>query len=298
MRPVTIEGKQPDERSEARMVQVQTISPNYFHTMHIPRRDGREFSERDSAESLPVAVISDCLVRRHFHGENPVGRRLKLGPPGSKEPWLTVVGVVADVRQHWITRDPVPTVYVPYRQSPPSFSSVVLRKDHDPMLLVPAVRAQIESVDPSQPIYAVKPLERVISESTIGLAYVAAMMGVFGVIALVLASVGIYGVMAFSVAERAHEISVRMALGAGQREIMRMVLVRGALLTGVGVAAGLPLALLLAHVLASLLFGVSASDAAIFGGLTFTLAAISLLACYIPVRRAARISPITALRTE
>jgi putative ABC transport system permease protein len=166
------------------------------------------------------------------------------------------------------------------------------------MLLVPAVKAQVASVDPSQPIYAVKPLERVISESTIGLAYVAAMMGVFGAIALVLASVGIYGMMAFSVAERRHEIGVRMALGAGEREIMRMVLARGALLTGMGVVAGLPLALLLAHVLASLLFGVSASDAAIFGGLTFTLVAIALLACYIPGRRALRISPTTALRAQ
>lgn len=298
MRTVTIEGRQADDLSEANTVQVQTISSNYFRTMHIPRRDGRELSDRDGMDSPRAAVVSEALVRRYYPGASPIGRRLKLGSSGSSEPWLTIVGVVADVKQHWITRDPVPMVYVPYRQAPLSFSSIVLRTDHDPIQFVPGVKAQIAAVDPSQPIYEVKPLDRVIAESTIGLAYVAVSMAVLGAIALILSSVGIYAVMAFTVTERTHEIGVRMALGAGQSDIMRMVLGRGALLTGLGLGTGLPAALLLAHVLTSLLFGVSASDAPTFGALSVMLAAIALLACYIPGRRAARISPIRALRTE
>lgn len=178
-----------------------------------------------------------------------------------------------------------------------AFAAIALRTAPNPMQVVPSVKAQIAAVDPNQPVYDIKTLERVIAKSTIGLAHLAVVMAILGGIALILSSVGIYGVMAFSVTKRTHEIGVRVALGAGRREIMRIVLIRGAFLTGAGLAVGLPVALLLAHVLPSVIFGVSATDAATFIVLTVALGAIALLACHVPARRAMGISPITALRT-
>jgi putative ABC transport system permease protein len=276
----------------------ESINPEYFRMMKIPLLKGRELSDQDGDKAPPVAVVSESFVRRYFPGENPLGKHIKEEEHDSKPPWLTIVGIVGDIKYNPWEREEDPPLYVSYRQVPWSFSGIALRTDGDPMKFGAAVRSRIASVDPDQPIFDVLPLDKVISNEILGLSYVAVMLTVMGVMALVLASIGVYGVMAFSVTERTHEIGVRMALGAQQRDVLRLVLTRGVLLTLLGLVIGLPVAFMLARLLASVIFGVSATDLVIFCGGTAVMTAIALLACYVPARRAMQVDPMVALRYE
>jgi putative ABC transport system permease protein len=292
------EGRPATDRGEVRNAIVQTISPNYFGLMQIALRDGREIADTDADGTLPVAVISRSLARRYFPNEKPLGKKLKVGQPDNTSPWLTIVGMVDDVHYSWIDKDDVPTIYRSYRQSPPYYSSLVLRTGNHPLSLVPAVRSQVAAVNPDLALFNINPLDRVISDSVVGIAYVAVMMGILGIIALVLASVGVYGVMSYAVSERTNEIGIRMAMGATANDIQRMVLGKGALLTLIGMGIGLPVAFALANALSSLLFGVKAADPVAFIVLPLVLAAVATLASYLPARRAVHVDPITALRYE
>lgn len=298
LRNFAIEGRAPAERGEIVTSIVETVSPNYFSLMNIGLRDGRELTDSDGADALPVAVISRSLVARYFAGQNPLGKKIKIGKVDDDGAWLTVVGIVDDVHYSWIDKHELPTIYQTYRQSPPYRASLVLRTGGDPVSFVPAVRSEIAAVDPNLPLSEVMPFDKVIMNSIVGIAYVAAMMAILGLIALVLASVGIYGVMSYSVGERTHEIGVRMAMGATSRDVQRLILGNGMYLTIVGMIIGLPLALGLAYALSSLLFGVKVTDPFVLVGLPLLLAIVATLACYFPARRAVRMDPLTALRYE
>jgi putative ABC transport system permease protein len=293
----SIENRPLEKREEARSAIMETISPNYFALMNIGLRDGRVFTDSDADDTQPVAVISGSLARRYFPAENPLGKKVRVGDDDSN-PWMTVVGVVDDVHYNWIQKNDVPTLYRPYRQNPPHYTTVVLRTDGDPLAFVSAVRSKFAAIDSELPIYEVKSLDVVINESIVGIAYVAAMMAAIGVIALVLACVGVYGVMSYSVSERTHEMGIRMAMGATAAAIHRLVIGNGMLLTMIGIAIGLPLAFGLARALSSLLFAVSAADPFAFIGLPLILASVAALASYLPARRAVRVDPLTALRYE
>jgi putative ABC transport system permease protein len=294
----SIEGRPLSRRGELRDAIIETTSSNYFQLLNIGLRQGRFLNDADGAESAPVAVISESLARRYFSGEDPLGKHIKVGGMDSERPWMTIVGVVTDLHYSWINKEVVPTIYGPIRQAPPYYTTIVLRSPRDPLQLISPVREQIAAIDPDLPLYNIKPMDKVITESIVGIAYVAAMMAVLGVIALVLASVGVFGVMSYSVSERAHEIGIRMSMGAQTSDILRMVLRSGMTLTVLGLAIGLPVAFALARALASLLFGVEAADPFSFIGLPLLLAGVAALACYLPARRAARLDPLKALRYE
>jgi putative ABC transport system permease protein len=294
----SIQGRPLDKRGEMRNAIIQTMSPNFFQLLNIALRQGRLLDDTDGAEAPPVTVISESLARRYFPGENPLGQHIKVGTTNSERAWMTIVGVVDDVHYSWIEKQDVPTIYGPFRQAPPYYTTIMLRTSGDPLQFVPAVREQIAALDPDLPLYNIKPMDRLITESIIGIAYVAAMTAVLGGIALVLASVGVFGVMSYSVSERAHEIGIRMSLGAQTTDILRMVLRSGMTLTVLGLAIGLPIAFALARALAALLFGVDAADPFSFIGLPLILASVAALACYLPARRAARLDPLRALRYE
>ncbi len=297
-RAFSVEGRPATDRGEMRNAIVQTISSNYFGLMQIALREGREIANTDADGTLPVAVISRSLARRYFPDEKPLGKKLRVGPADDSSAWLTIVGIVDDVHYSWIDKNDVPTIYRSYRQSPPYYASLVLRTGEEPLSFVPAARSQVAAVDPDLSLFNIKALDKVISDSVVGIAYVAVMMGLLGIIALVLAAVGVYGVMSNAVSERTNEIGIRMAMGATANDIQKLVLGKGALLTLIGTGIGLPVAFLLANALSSLLFGVKAADPVAFIVLPLVLAAVATLASYLPARRAVRVDPITALRYE
>ena len=295
--PFSIASQPPTDAGVQRLAVIKDISPNYFATMGAPLVEGRAFSDFDGPDSAPVALVSERLTKLYWPDKSAVGRSIKVGEQPS-EPWLTIVGVVGDIKYNWSASSPEPVIYRPYRQSPQHYVAFGLRAVGDPDSLVSAVRLAVARVSSDQPIFNVETLDRVIHDNTLPIAYVAVMMAVAGALALLLASIGVYGVMAYSVAERTHEIGVRIVAGARPAEVMRLVLGRGSRLMLLGFAFGLPSAFGLARLEANLLAGISAKDFWTFSWVSALLGVVSLLACYIPARRAMRVDPIVALRYE
>jgi len=274
------------------------IDPEYFRLLHVSILEGRAFGAQDSADAAPVAIISEKLAKRFWPGGGALQHRIKLGDAKSTEPWATIVGVVPEVTYNPWAHEPPPTIYIPFRQHPLSNAFVQVRSGSDPKGLVPLIRSAVSGVDPEQPIFDVFSLQRVISNQILGLSYVAVLMAVTGLMALGLSAVGVSGLMAYSVAQRVHEIGVRMALGAKPADVLRLFVQHGLKLLLLGICIGLPLSVGLARLLSNLLFGVQSTDLASFFGGALLLAVVVFVACYIPARRATRVDPLVALRYE
>ena len=268
-------------------------SPDYFPSLRIPLISGRTFTDRDEAGAPMVAVVNQTMARRFWPGESPVGKQIQLG---ACTPWCEVVGMVGDVRQHHLGMPQPPAVYMPYAQDPWPFMAFVVRTKTDPMGVVSAVEGAIHSVDKDQPVYDVRAMRDVVAKSVSPQRTRMALLSVFAFVALALACIGIYGVMAYSVAQRTHEIGIRMALGARPQDVLRFVTGQGCKLAAAGIAAGLLLSLGLARFLSSLLYGVRPADATTFIGVSLIVLAVALLASYIPARRATKVDPAVALR--
>jgi putative ABC transport system permease protein len=288
----------PVRPGEFRNANIENVNADYFRAMRIPLRSGRLLEESDSQDQPPVVVVSQSFARRFFPGENAIGKFIKAGGDDAKSPWAKIVGVVGDIKYGVFETQTAPPIYFPYRQAPQAFTYLALKTEHDPTAFVTAVRSEVATIDPDLPVSEFFTLEKVFSDQVLGLSYVAVMLTVMGVIALVLAAVGVYGVMAYSVAERTQEIGVRVAMGAQPRDVLRLIMSRGVLITSVGLLIGLPLAWGLAQLMASLIYGVSAGDVTTFVVITLLMGAITLVACYVPTRKAMSVDPIIALRYE
>ena len=293
-RPLEIEGRPNADPAFPPNVDFRSATPGVFAALGIPVHRGRGFTTADREDGQPVAVISQSLAERYWPNEDPLGRRLKVGT----SPWLTIVGICGDVVHDWFDRRNYPTAYVPYAQSPRGSFGLAVRATGDPAALSSAVRAALRAVDAHQPVYDVMTLQASLQERTLGLQYIAAVMGVLGTLALVLAAGGVYGVMAYMVAQRAHEIGVRIALGATRADVMRLTVSHTVRLAAIGVVLGIALSVLLGRVIEWGLLGSAAVDARIIAALGAVLSLSALAAGYIPARRAASIDPICTLRGE
>ena len=293
----SIEGQPPDPDHQP-YAMWQVTSSSYFNLTHVPLRDGRLLNESDGAESPRTAVVSDSAVQLYWKGKSPIGQHIKMGAPDSKQPWMTVVGVVGDMVHNPYDREPRRAVYIPYQQAPAQWMDIGVRTAGNPLLVASAVTAAIHAVDPEQPVTEMRTMEKAIHNAGIGLQYVEIFMGVFGVLALVLSAIGVYGVMAYMVSEQTHDIGLRMALGAPRTNVLAAIFRRGMLTAVCGLLAGLPAAYGLALLTQSLIFGVTAKDPVTFIGIPMVLLTATAVAILVPARRAMRIDPIIALRYE
>lgn len=276
----------------------QVGSLNYFKTMEIPLLEGRLFDTRDTAGATPVLIISRALAQKHFKNEDPLGKRSRLS---SIDKPFEIVGVVGDVRHEAFSEkvdEQELAVYQPYAQNPWREMTFIVRAKNDPASLTAAVRSELQAVDKDQPVYDVRTIDQVFSESMAPQRLSSFMFAAFALVALLLAAVGIYAVIAYSVAQRTHEIGIRMALGAQRGDIFRLVIGHGMKLILIGIGAGLVAAFAVTRLMASILYNVSATDVWTFAGISALLAGVAALACYVPAQRATRVDPMIALRHD
>ncbi len=297
----TIEGQSVKSDSELPLAVYRVVSPDYFSTMKIPLLRGRFFDQHDSQDSLPVMIVNRQLADRFWPNQDPTGKRLKIGPADSQNPWATVVGVVGDVRQTGLYGGQNLEFYVSYNQDRRGFVAprdLVVRAKGNPTSLIAAVRQSIWTVDKDQPISDIKTMDEVFSATVSRERFQTLLLTIFASLALVLACVGLYGVISFAVEQRTHEIGVRIALGAQRGEVLKLVLQQGMALTVIGIVLGLAGALVGTRFIRGMLFGVTASDPLTFIGVAGVLMAVAFLACFIPARRATKVDPLVALRYE
>jgi predicted permease len=292
-----IEGRPTPRLGEEPGADIRVADPGYFPAMAIPLVAGRVFDENDRATSPRVVVINQTLARTFWPTENPLGKRITMkdwGPPLTGE----IIGVVGDVKGDGLDAAVGPMIYWPYTQFSLIFNTVVVRTEGDPVRMTAAVEAQIWSVDKNQPVSRVRTMEALLSDSVARRRLYVVLLGVFSGVALLLAAAGIYGVVSYSVNQRTREIGIRVALGAHRRDVLRMVLGKGVQLALIGEAIGFLVALGLARLIASMLFGVAAADPTTFAAVALLLTSVALAACFFPARRAIRVDPMVALRYE
>ncbi len=283
---------------ETMAVYRNVVGPDYFKTLQIPVLLGREFVRADAGQAPRVAIVSEALARRFWPDQNPVGKRVAFSTGGDVRYNVEVVGVVRDTKYYSMREEPRQIAYTPLAQGQPGGATLLVRTANDPRRAITALRAEIAALDRNLPVFDVTTLAAQVDDSLAIERLMAALSGCFSVLALVLAGVGLYGVVAFSVRRRTQEIGVRIALGAGRGDILRLVLRETATMAALGLAAGLATAAILTRIIAGLLFGVMERDPGVFAGMALLLALVALLAGWLPARRAARIAPTEALRYE
>ncbi len=276
-------------------VQTRTVSPGYFRALEIPLREGRSFTDADRADAPLVAIIDEKLANRTWPGRSALGQRIR---PSGDGPWYTVVGVVGHLRHLRLDEESEPQVYWNFPQRPQDRMALVVKTQAEPASLIGPIGEQVREVDPGQPIHEARPLEEVVERSLAQRWVQTMLLGVFAAIALLLASIGAYGVIAYGVGQRLREFGVRIALGARRRDVVGLVLWQGGFLFVTGASIGLLLSVSAVRVLASLVYGVSPRDALSFVIATLVLFVVSMLACYVPARRAARVAPSISLRSD
>jgi putative ABC transport system permease protein len=294
-----IEGRPPSEPGSMQDAQPFTVTPGYFRTLRIPLLEGRAFEEQDHADAPRVAIVNRTVVERFFGGASPIGHRVTFGDPENPETeWWTVVGVAADTRIEGMREAPYSQIYRPSAQVGGTSMAVLLRSAGDPLQLANTVRHAVRALDPTLPVFDVKTMEQYVAEAVAQPRIGTTLLSVFAAIALLLAAIGIYGLISYTVAQRTQEIGVRMALGAQPAEVLRLVVRQGMgpVLAGTGV--GLFGAWAASRLIGSLLYETSATDPPTFIGVALFLAAVGLAAAYLPARRATRVDPIIALRSE
>jgi putative ABC transport system permease protein len=293
---LTFQGRPAPPPNTEPSANYRVVSPTYFETLGIPILRGRVFNDRDTDTSPQVAVVDQAFVDRHFPNENPLGRRIDIGNGGTG--FSEIIGVVGSVHYDRLETNPSPTMYVPYTQDNFSSMWIMARTGGDPARLAGSVRQVMREIDPALPAFRMGPLSDAVTESVAERRFSMLLLSVFAAIAVFLAGVGLYGVVAYTVTQRTQEIGLRMAIGAGPADVLRMVVGEGLKLAIIGVVFGIAAALALARVIESMLFHVTPFDAASYTATAVMLLAIATLASYVPARRAMRVDPLVALRQE
>lgn len=296
--PFAIEGRALDPNNFS-FAGWQMVGANYFHTLGIPLVQGRDLTLRDMDQEAPVvAVINETMARRYWPDENPLGKRITLGLPRPDNPWVTIIGIAKDLPHRAIDSQPEPDWYLSRPLGPQRNQILFVRTAGNPTDLAAPIRSVVASIDRNQPVANIKTLSEVVAQTVAPRKFSMMLFTLFAALAMLLAALGIYGVMAYSVAERTHEVGIRMALGARQSDVLGLIIRKGMTITLIGVALGLTIALALTRLLATLLFGVTPTDAITFAAVSAFVMLVALFACYVPARRATKIDPVIALRAE
>jgi putative ABC transport system permease protein len=297
--PVTLEDQPARPAAEQPKAVYRAVTDDYFRTLGIPLLKGRWFTAQDDQNTLPVVIINQAMASRFWPDQDPLGKHIRFGE--ANDPAYAIVGVVGDIKHMGLDADEGAVMYQPHAQKRFGWlrwMTVVVRTNEEPMSLAAAVRSRIQEIDKDQPVYNVATMEQLLTKSIAQPRFSTLLLGVFALLALALTAIGVYGVVSYTIAQRTREIGIRMALGAQVRDVLRLVIGQGLKMVLLGVALGLSGAGVLSHVMKSLLFGVSATDPAIFAIISVLLTGVALLACYLPARRAAKVDPMVALRYE
>jgi putative ABC transport system permease protein len=296
--PFAIEGR-PLDPTKLTTAGWQMAGANYFHTLGIPLLQGRDLSVQDVDQAAPaVAVINETMAHRYWPDEYPIGRRLTLGLPGPNNPWITIIGIAKDLPHRAIDSEPEPDWYLSRPPEPQRGRILFVRTAGNPSDLASSIRAAVAAIDRDQPVANIRTMSEVIANTLAPRRFNAMLLGLFAAMALGLAALGIYGVMAYAVAQRTHEIGIRMALGAHSGSVWMLFVRKGMMLALSGAAIGVVAALALTRLLRSLLFGVGPTDVTTFAVVSIGLIGVALVACYLPARQATKVDPLRALRCE
>jgi predicted permease len=293
-----IEGQPSNDRTPSPDEENRQVSPDYFRALEIALIKGRFFTDADKPDAPPVIIVNQAFAKKFWPKQDAVGKRIVMGGMSEHPNWITIVGVVGDVRHFGLDIDPKPEMYVPFAQDPYFTTIYVVRSNQDPRSLLPAIRREIQAIDSAVPLANIRTFEDVIADSVAPRRLSVVLLGVFAGVAVLLASVGIYGVMSFLVVQRTQEIGVRMALGAQRSDVLKLILGRSLKLISAGAAIGLVVALMSTGALRALLYNVSAFDTPTFVLVTIFLAAVALAASYLPAMRATKADPMAALHAE